>query len=563
MPRDAATLDRLYRISGLVNRTEDPGEALRLILDEIVETLGATSASIALLNPDTGGLRIEVQRGLPAPAEAAELKPGQGVTGWVAMHGKPAVVPDVERDPRYHALRPGIRSELAVPMEHLGRVIGVVNCDSDRVCAFTDRDAAFLSLLTNEAVKVVGRLWLMRRLNAMNARLESLIGAAGDLVRSRDESAVLADLAARGLELFGGAACAVYLTDGDRLHLAALSGDLRGSALAPSLDSGDTALGTASKRRKTVQVDHVGRTEEFLFTRLTPALSPTSMLAAPVAFGEETFGLLVLFSGASHRHSDDERRLLGTLASLGASALRNARLYARVFAVEDNLRENERLTTLGLLSAEIAHEVRNPLTVIRLLFDSLNLEFPPGDMRAEDMRVIAEKLEHLESIVTRVLEFGRRRANDAECFDIGAEAADTLLLMRMKFERARVVATLDRPAHALPVSGNRGELRQALLNLLLNAVQAMPAGGEIRVSLSVEPGPSGPHGVIRVADTGPGIPEKIRARVFESFLTGRAEGNGLGLSIVKRILRGHEGDITVERSDATGTVFRLSIPLAE
>lgn len=558
-----ASFESLYRIGELANRTEDPREALDLILDEIVRTLGASSASIALLNPDNGTLRIEVQRGLPRPAAGHELKPGEGITGWVVLHGKPAVVPDVTRDPRYRALRDEVRSEVAVPLELMGRVIGVVNCDSDRPGAFTGHDAELLTLLTGETAKTVRRLWLVRRLNTLNARLESLVGAARDLVRERAAPTVLNDLARRGRELFGGAAFAVYSLSGDTLRLEACHGDLRGSALAPAVGAGDTALGAAVARRRAVTVDNAGRGEENLFQRLTPEFHSTSILAAPVIFEEETLGVVALFSGAQHRFSDDDRRLIVTLASLGAAALRNAHLYARVFAVEESLREHERLTTLGLISAEIAHEVRNPLTVIRLLFDSLGIDFADGDPRKEDLRVIGDKLGHLESIVTRVLEFGRRRAVDDERFDLANEAADTLLLLRMKFESTGVAATFERPETALPVAGNRGEIRQALLNLLLNAIQAMPGGGEIRVSITVESGPEGRLGVIRVADNGPGIPESIRERLFESFLTGRSEGTGLGLSIVKRILRGHEGDIVVEKSDATGTTFRLTVPLEE
>ena len=563
MHRDTTALESLYRIGELANRTEDPREALDLILDEIVTMLGASSASIALLNPDSGMLRIEVQRGLPRPAIGHELRPGEGITGWVVLHGRTALVPDVTRDARYLALRRDVRSELAVPLVLMGGIIGVVNCDSNRTGAFTERDAALLELLAGETAKTVRRLWLVGRLNTLNARLESLVGAGRELVRERAEPAVAQELARRGHDLFDGAACVVYTLDGDTLKATAQHGDLRGSVPAARVATRDTSLGAAVTRRRTLCVEHVGRTEENLFTRLTPRFSASSMLAAPVCFEEETLGMIVLFSGAPHRFSDDERRLIATLASLGAAALSNARLYARVFAVEESLREHAQLTTLGLISAEIAHEVRNPLTVIRLLFDSLGIDFPEGDPRHEDLRVIGDKLGHLESVVTRVLEFGRRKAVDDERFDLAKEAADTLLLMRMKFESAHVEASFARPAGALPVSGNRGEIRQALLNLLLNAVQAMPEGGRIRVDITQEPGPTGSTGVIRVADTGPGIPEAIRERVFESFLTGRATGTGLGLSIVKRILRGHDGDIAVESTGPGGTTFKLTLPLAE
>src|SRR6218665_1275852 len=172
---DTATLETLYRIGELVNRTEDPREALDLILDEVVAKLGASSASIALINPDNGALRTEVQPGLPGPAEARELRPGEGITGWVVMHGKPARVPDVTKDPRYLSLRSEVKSELAVPLELYGRIIGVVNCDSDRLHAFSETDAELLTILTAEAAKTVRRLWLVGRLDQFQAPHETLV----------------------------------------------------------------------------------------------------------------------------------------------------------------------------------------------------------------------------------------------------------------------------------------------------------------------------------------------------------------------------------------------------
>ncbi len=136
-PGDARVLDCLYRVGAFVNATEDPREALDFILEEIVRTLGASSASIALVEPATGSLRIEVSNGLGADSAAKVIGQGQGITGWVALYAKPQRVPDVSKDPRYVEIRKGIRSELAVPMELMGNVIGVVNCDSDRLDAFS------------------------------------------------------------------------------------------------------------------------------------------------------------------------------------------------------------------------------------------------------------------------------------------------------------------------------------------------------------------------------------------------------------------------------------------
>src|SRR5580698_486984 len=117
----------------------------------------------------------------------------------------------------------------------------------------------------------------------------------------------------------------------------------------------------------------------------------------------EVIGVLSIFTDRKRVFDNDEKRLCSALASLGAVALQNSRLYARVFASEESLRKNERLTTLGLLAAEIAHEIRNPLTVLKLLQGGLGVDFAEGDPRRTDMRVIGEKLDELESIVPRVL----------------------------------------------------------------------------------------------------------------------------------------------------------------
>jgi signal transduction histidine kinase len=105
-------------------------------------------------------------------------------------------------------------------------------------------------------------------------------------------------------------------------------------------------------------------------------------------------------------------------------------------------------------------------------------------------------------------------------------------------------------------------LQQVLLNLLLNSAQAMPAGGRITVRADVEPAPAGPAVTLDVQDTGGGVPEALRARIFDSFLSGRPDGTGLGLAIAKRILRSHHGDIHLLRTGPDGTTMRIRLPLA-
>jgi len=552
---DASIIDALYRISSLVGQTEEPGEALPLIIAEIIRMTGAHSASIALINPDTNCLEIEVFEGLPNQTGNLQLQLGEGVTGWVALHGKPLVVDDVRQDPRYYNLKESIRSEMAVPMEVEGIIIGVINVDSEETGAFTEQDLKVLSLLTNETSKVISRLWLINQLKSQATQLESLVGMGRQLVTSRDLSGLLKQLTRQARNLMGCKLCALYMLDRESgmLTLRSLSG------LPPEklnrnehLALEESSVGVAIQRRKQVEVLDLARTEEHHLTDLVQEEGLASLLATPLLYADEAIGVLNVYTDTRHRFNNDEKKILATLAGLGAVAIENSRLYARVFASEESLRKNEKLTTLGLLAAEIAHEIRNPLTVIKLLFESLTLDVAEDDARQQDITVIGEQLRHLEEIVENVLGFGRN-SGELNAADIITE---TLQLVRLKGEQAGVTLSFEPPAERIDAECNKGQLQQVMLNLTLNAIEAMPAGGEVVITLRGD----GKRAVVTISDTGSGVPADIRERIFDSFLTARKGGTGLGLALVKRILREHRGDIELVDTGPQGTTFAFWLP---
>ena len=283
------------------------------------------------------------------------------------------------------------------------------------------------------------------------------------------------------------------------------------------------------------------------------------MLASPIIFGEEVIGTLIAYTKQSHRFNNEEKKVFHTLAEIGAIAIQNARLYSRIFASEESLRRNEKLTTLGMLAAEIAHEIRNPLTVIKLLFESLDLQFAGHDPRHTDVQVIGEKLDQLEEIVERVLSFGRTRTGMHTRQDINDMVGDTLKLVRLKLHQQKIDIHFEQPSQKIFVDVNKGQILQVMLNLVLNATQAMPDGGCIRIETSADDTAA----YLRISDDGSGIPESIQNDIFESFLTDRPDGTGLGLSISKRILRAHRGDIELVHSSPEGTTFRFWLPLSK
>ena len=562
-PGDARVLDCLYRVGAFVNATEDPREALDFILEEIVRTLNASSASIALVEPATGSLRIEVSNGLDQASAAQVIDQGQGITGWVALYAKPQRIPDVSKDPRYVEIRKGIRSELAVPMELMGNVIGVVNCDSDRLDAFTEQDVAFLALLTNEASKAVGRIWLLRQLRSKAAQLEALVRAAQGLARERDEPGISQDLSRHTRGLLGARACAYYKIVDDVLLLKHLDGDLSGSQLAPSIAVNQTSLGTVVGRGRPVVVPLAGKSEEHLFTKLSEPVSSSSLLAVPVRYEDDTFGVLMCVAMGAYRFSDDDKHLVTALSSFGASSIQNARLYAKVFTVEEGLRRSERLTALGLLSAEVAHEIRNPLTVMKLLSDTLSQGMAPDDPKMEDLDVMREKIAHMEGVVSRVLGMSKAQSGAFRVVDLRKATENAVLLLRLKLQQLGVKVEVGGDQVIPAIEGNPGQIQQVFLNLMMNGVQAMTGGGLLSLHIGVEPGPQGEVVVVRIMDTGTGIPPDILPKIFESFFTSREDGTGLGLAIVKRIMRDHRGDIIVESTGPGGTTFKFWFPVGK
>ncbi len=561
---DPRTLPALYRISSLVGRTEDPRLALRTILAEIIAAVHASSGSISLLNPDSGKLEIEVHQGLPADTDEVTLRLGQGVTGWVAFHGRPQLVPDVSIDPRYIAIRPEIRAEMAVPMEENGQILGVINVDSDHTGGFTEADLQLLILCTQEATAVMTRLWQLRQLRGKARQLETLITIGHSLVSKLEQQELFDTVTRDARQVTQCRLSALYLYDEARqsVRLASLNSNQPPALSGIEFPIEASLAAAAIHTRKQVDFANIQNPEFYDLIDLPRDESLRSVLATPMIYENEVLGVLAVFTDHIHRFNNDEKRLLAALASLGAVALQNSRLYSRVFQSEESLRKNEQLTTLGLLAAEIAHEIRNPLTVIKLLYGYLGLDFPEDDPRRTDVRVIGEKLDQLEAIVTRVLHFAKAPSSLHSRWSLADIIEDTIVLIRLKLAQNKIQLRFEPPPRAWVVDVHKGQLQQVLLNILINSTQAMPEGGQISLACQTEENGTTRHVHIDLTDTGPGIPEELRTRIFDSFLSGRPDGTGLGLAIAKRILLSHHGDITLRESSADGTTMRITLPLA-
>lgn len=559
---DQKAIDVLYRISTLAGKEKNPLLALEGILDEVMNTFGASSASISLLNADSDKLVIEVERGLSKSSKGFELPRGVGVTGWVAMHGEPLLCPDVSVEERYFKLDDKIRCEMAAPLSEGNRTVGALNVDALETNAFSPEDLRLLVLMANEASRVLENMWMIQQLRRKAEQLQTLVLVGQDMAGTRSVEQVLESITREALLLLDCSMSAFFLYEAERDKLKLYSLQDKSGALVheETLSPSHSLLGTALRGHRQVQTRDLFRTEEHHFTNLIREKNLHSMLVTPVVYEEEPIGLITLYVDISHRFNDDERLIAKALADLGAIAIQNARLYDRVFSSEEILRKSERLTTLGTLAAEIAHEIRNPLMVVRLLFDSLQLSEEADDHQEKDLSIIREKLKHLDQIAGRILDFGKsREAFRIQCH-IGNIMSEAALLVRLKLEQSKVTLTMNELGSECLVFVDKGQIQQALLNLILNALGAMPDGGHLTLETSVD---QDKRIQILVKDTGTGIPDEFKSRIFDSFLTARSGGTGLGLTISKRILRAHDGDLELVESSSQGTVFRLSLPIVK
>ena len=555
-------IDVLYRISTLSSKKRNPLLALEGILDEVMNTFGASSASISLLNADSDKLVIEVERGLSKSSKGFELPRGMGVTGWVAMHGEPLLCPDVSLEERYFKLDENIRCEMAAPLSEGNRTVGALNVDAMETNAFSPEDLRLLVLMANEASRVLENMWMIQQLRRKAEQLQTLVLVGQDMAGTRKVDQVLESITREALLLLDCSMSAFFLyeSESDELKLYSLQDNSGTLSHEETLSPAHSLLGTALRGHRQVQTRDLFRTEEHHFTNLIREKNLHSMLVTPVVYEDEPIGLITLYVDRSHRFNDDERLIARALADLGAIAIQNARLYDRVFSSEEILRKSERLTTLGTLAAEIAHEIRNPLMVVRLLFDSLELSEDADANQAKDLSIIREKLNHLDQIAGRILDFGKSREAFRIQFPMRDIMSEAALLVRLKLEQSKVSLTMNELGSECLVFVDKGQIQQALLNLILNAIGAMPEGGHLTLETSIE---NEKWVRVLVKDTGTGIPDEFKNRIFDSFLTARVGGTGLGLTISKRILRAHDGDLELMESTPQGTVFRLSLPIVE
>jgi two-component system, NtrC family, sensor kinase len=246
---------------------------------------------------------------------------------------------------------------------------------------------------------------------------------------------------------------------------------------------------------------------------------------------------------------------------IGELAVAFEKMVAAVAQAQSRALSNERLAAIGKMAAHVTHEIRNPLSSIGLNIELLEEELAQGDVPAESralLKAITREVERLEHLSEEYLRVARLPQPRMEADDVAALAKDLESFVRPEMERANCTLRLDVASDLPPALFDEAQIRQALLNLLRNAREAMSDGGAIDLRVFAE----GMSVVVSVADRGGGIAGDIRARVFDPFFSTKGEGTGLGLAITRQIVEAHGGTIACDAREGGGTVFCVSLPIA-
>jgi signal transduction histidine kinase len=343
-----------------------------------------------------------------------------------------------------------------------------------------------------------------------------------------------------------------------------------------------------------------------------------SYLGAPLTIQGEIIGIMGLYTKTEHEFTKDEIASFSGLAVQASIAIHNSQLYERLqqqanqlkragdelelrvqertselatanealkreiperrlveqklresesqlmsFAnqLEDHLIANDRLISVGELSASLAHEFNNPLQIILGFTQNLAQDEGCSEASRQDLQIIEEEARRCRGIIRNLLDFARPTSNKPTPIVVHAIVQDSIKLVRGYLDRYNIAVDVQVPQNLPTIRGDPQPLKQVLINLFFNAVDAMPGGGALTVGATTD---DSSHLIVKVSDTGQGIHPDALPHIFRPFFTTKTKkGTGLGLAVCERIIRAHGGTISVESSPGSGTTFFLRFPLME
>jgi signal transduction histidine kinase len=258
----------------------------------------------------------------------------------------------------------------------------------------------------------------------------------------------------------------------------------------------------------------------------------------------------------------DDLDLLGTLAAQASIALENARLYEELKRSQEIIRRSDRLSALGTLAAGIAHEVRNPLVSIQTFFQLAPDRLHDEEFLTRFLDLTANEVKRIATLIDELLSFARSPTRALQATDLNEIAERVVTLLEGEAHKARVSLTHVLTPALPSVLADADQIKQVLLNIVLNALQATPPNGSVTVISRAVEVQHEPFGQLEIRDTGVGIAADALESIFNPFYTTKDKGTGLGLTIAHQIITEHGGVLTAESVEGQGTSFFIGLPAA-
>lgn len=562
----------LLDVGSILAREKDLAGALQALVQALRDRLGYPVCSILLVDEEKKDLHVACMTGYGDDVTQLRLPlDGPSITGTAAREQRIVDVPDVASWQGYVAGAPDIRSEIACPLVFEGRMLGVLDVESPRLSAFDARDRRTLEAVAWQAALAIGHYRLLSQLGDRARRLELVDGMARAISSTLDARSLFQIVvdqvrAAAGAER---ATLIQILPEGEEARVAAVS-SVRPVA---GLEAGDAVSLEGFPREqlagpKALYVPDLEAEEDSVRSRLRGS-GFRSLVRVPIYIDGKLAGLFTASCERAAAFSPSQIEILEAVAPHVSAALRNARLFEQVERsyqelsnAQGHLVQAEQLRVLGEMASGVAHNFNNVLGAI--LGRAQLVRARTGDPSiARELGVIEQAAMDGAATVRRLQEFTRLRTDhEFVPVDVSQVGRDALALTRTWWkdraeERGVSYGILTDLAEGVWVEGQDHELREVAVNIILNAIEAMPNGGSLYLASRVAEG----RAVLEVTDSGVGMSDEVQKRIFHPFYSTKGPGGtGLGLSIAYGIMQRHQGKIDVTSRRGAGTTVRISLP---
>jgi signal transduction histidine kinase/putative methionine-R-sulfoxide reductase with GAF domain len=562
---DSNEINALLEISKAIASGLYLEDVLRLIVTVTANVMDSKICSLWILDERDQKLKLKATQSISEEyLKERSLGLGEGVVGYVALHNQPMAILDVLKEPFYKekelAKKEGLVSMLSVPMAIKDRVIGVINCYTSYRHPFSKSEEEMLTTVANQAAICIENSGLMETLDIDEILRLVLEGVTKTLGFDRAR---------------------LYLVNEKRnvleCKMAVGIDEEKIKGITLPLNPADSIVARSIFEKQPFVIPDASQDP-----RVNPILKEKfnlhSLVVIPLLAKEKSLGVIAAdYVEPGKNITRETLESVMTFAQQAGLAIHNAFMYqelknfshemeekiqkttADLRKTEAQLIRSEKLAALGQLAAGIAHEIRNPLTSINILIHSLTENLPSENSHWEDLKVIEEEIHRINEIVDQFLRFAKPLPPILEKAEIIPIFEETLHLLRPQIERLRI--SVQKDFRSLPpVIIDKEQMKQVILNLLMNTIQAMPEGG--RLGLSGQVSRDDQWIQLSIQDSGIGIPPEDMNKLFDPFFSTKEGGIGLGLSIAHRIIDQHHGKIEVESTPGKGTLFTLWLPIS-